>query len=98
MRRAVEALPTPVGLASFLLLFACLRWAHHWSSPRADALVASWAAATATALGLGVLLRGRGIPFVRLGVAFGLLSVLALAVAGLAWSAGYDPAGACGGG
>jgi hypothetical protein len=98
MRRAVEALPAPLGLSSFLLLLASLRWAHHWSSPRTDVLVAAWTATTVAVFAVAYRLRGRGVMFLRLGVAFGCLSLAALGIVGVAWGAGYDPAGACGGG
>ena len=89
-----------VGLLSLALLCSSIAWAHHWSL-RADALVAGWAASTVGALVLSSLgLRGdhgaKG--FAGYGLLFGILSIGALAMAGLAYAAGVDPAGACGGG
>lgn len=98
MRKTTEALPTPVGLVSIGLLVAAARWAHHWGTPSTDALVPAWAAAAFCALALPYHLRGRGIRFMRLGVALGLVSVLALVVAGIGWAGGFNMAGACGGG
>jgi hypothetical protein len=98
MRRTIEGLPAPLGITSVLLLAASLRWAHHWGQPQTVALVVAWSAVTLGALYIGFHVRGRSARFVRFGVTLGLVSVLALTIAGLAWAAGYDPAGACGGG
>jgi hypothetical protein len=89
-----------VGALSLALLGASIAWAHHWNA-RADALVAGWSVSTLTALVLSCLgLRGpRGAKgFAAYGLLFGILSVLALALAGVGYAAGVDPAGACGGG
>ena len=96
---AAPRLTAPAGLASVLLLAASLRWAHHWGA-RTDALVAGWALATIAGLVLGVRAARTPRPprLALLGLALALLSVLALVVAGGVWAAGYDPAGACGGG
>ena len=89
-----------LGFASVVLLFASIRWAHHWG-PLADALVAAWAGSTLGAL----LASSRALRSdttrrraAKLGMTFALVSVTALAIAGLAFAAGGDPAGACGGG
>ena len=88
------------GLASAALLGASIAWAHHWDA-RADALVAGWGAATLAALVLSTLaLRTTG-PWrgsAKLGLALAIVSLLALAVAGLSAAAGADPSGMCGGG
>jgi hypothetical protein len=92
MRRAVTTAPAQLGVGSVLLLAACVRWAHHWGQPRTDALIAAWAAATLGTLALGIRLRA------KLPLALAAVSVAALVVAGAIWAAGYDVAGACGGG
>ena len=89
-----------LGFSSLALLFASLRWAHHWGF-RADALVASWALATILAFvvsgwSLRTSLASRRLALVGLGLA--LLSVLALPIVGALYVAGVDVAEACGGG
>jgi hypothetical protein len=89
-----------LGAASFVLLFASLRWAHHWS-PVSIAIVAAWAFATAGAVTLSLRSFARGDRIGRawkLGFALTSVSVAALVVTGVAWAFGADPAGACGGG
>jgi hypothetical protein len=89
-----------VGALSLALLGASMAWAHHWDA-RADALVAGWSVSTLTALVLSALaLRGpRGAKgFAAYGLLFGILSVLVLTLAGVAYAAGMDPGAACGGG
>jgi len=93
-----------LGIASLALLAASLRWAHHWG-PRADTIVACWAVATSGALWLSIRsVRARDAEFeaapalAKLGIWLAVVSLLALAVAGIAAAAGADPAGACGGG
>ena len=89
-----------VGAFSLALLGASIAWAHHWNA-RADALVSGWSISTVAALVLSSLgLRGpRGAKgFAGYGLLFGILSVLALALAGVGYAAGVDPGGACGGG
>jgi hypothetical protein len=88
------------GALSLALLGASIAWAHHWNA-RADALVTGWGVSTVAALVLSVLgLRGRrgGKGFAAYGLFFGILSVVALALAGAAYAAGMDPGAACGGG
>lgn len=90
------------GVASIVLLAASLKWAHHWG-PRADLIVAAWAVTTTVAFVGGLRLHvamgeksmGR---FAKFGLAFAGISVGALIVAAVAFAAGSDPAGACGGG
>jgi hypothetical membrane protein len=94
--RAAAAL----GLASAALLYSAFQWAHHWN-PLADSIVATWALATVAALVVSTwsLLTTRASRrLAKLGLALALLSLLALALAGLVFAAGLDPAGACGGG
>lgn len=90
------------GIASILLLGASFKWAHHWGA-RADLIVAAWAVATAVAfiggLRLHIALGEKSIGrFAKFGFALAAISVGALIVTGIAFAAGSDPAGACGGG
>jgi hypothetical protein len=94
------------GLASFLLLAAALKWAHHWN-PTADLIVAGWGVTTAVAFVGGLRLHiqsdslhsdPRGIGrFAKIGFAFAAMSVGALIIAAVAAAAGSSPP-ACGGG
>jgi hypothetical protein len=89
-----------LGLASAVLLGASIQWAHHWG-PVADLLVAGWATATVGAIGLSIWslnTSAAGRRLARAGLILGSLSIVALVVAGIAYAAGADPAGACGGG
>jgi hypothetical protein len=89
-----------VGALSLALLGSSIAWAHHWDA-RADALVAGWSVSTLAALALSSLgLRGpRGAKgFAAYGLFFGILSVVALGLAGIGYAAGMDPGAACGGG
>src|SRR5437868_1578240 len=89
-----------VGALSLALLGASIAWAHHWNA-RADALVTGWGVSTLAALILSSLgLRGpRGAKgFAAYGLLFAILSVAALALAGVGYAAGLDPGSACGGG
>ena len=89
-----------VGALSLALLGASIAWAHHWNG-RAAALVAGWSVSTLAALVLSSLaLRGPrgGKGFAAYGLLFGILSVVALALAGVGYAAGMDPGAACGGG
>ena len=89
-----------LGIASAALLAASIQWAHHWGL-LADLLVAGWAATTVAALGLSIWslnTTDAGRRLARLGLVLGALSIVALVVAGIAYAAGADPAGACGGG
>ena len=88
------------GALSLALLGASIAWAHHWSVPPMPSSPA-WSVSTVAALVLSSLgLRGPrgGKGFAAYGLLFGILSVLALALAGVGYAAGVDPAGACGGG
>ena len=88
------------GVASVLLLAAAVRWAHHWG-PLADTIVFAWALATCVALPCSILALKSSPPrrgLARLGLALALVSVVVLCLAGLAFAAGGDPGGACGGG
>jgi hypothetical protein len=89
-----------LGVSSALLLVAAFRWAHHWG-PLADAIVAAWAFTTLGALGVSTwsLFTSDGARrFAKLGLYLAVLSCLALVVVGIAAAAGFDTAGACGGG
>src|SRR5436305_14656389 len=88
------------GLLSVALPGASLRWAHHWG-PRTDALVVAWALATIGALAVSIPLIGAtiiGKRLTKIGLVGGLVSVGALVLAGGLYAAGFDVAGACGGG
>jgi hypothetical protein len=89
-----------LGLVSFALLVASIEWAHHWN-PRADAIVAAWGLSTAGALAISVSSLRRGDAaraLAKLGVWLAIVSLGALAIAGIAAAAGTSPTGACGGG
>ena len=89
-----------LGLVSAALLLASLRWAHHWGLV-ADTLVAAWTLATIGALLISVWsLRTSWASrrFAKVGIAFTLVSLLALPVVGVLSAVGIDAAGACGGG
>jgi hypothetical protein len=89
-----------VGVASALLLYAAFRWAHHWGLI-ADTIVAAWAITTLAAFALSIwsLRTSKAARFLaNVGFALASVSLVALAVAGIAFAAGMDPAGACGGG
>lgn len=88
------------GIASIVLLGAAIKWAHHWN-PCADTIVALWALTTLGALGFStwsVWTSTAARRFARLGIWLAVVSLLALGVAGLAYAAGMNPAGPCGGG
>ena len=88
------------GAVSLALLAASIRFAHHWN-PVSTALVTAWAVATLTALVAsvrGIVDATRSRRLAKWGIVLASVSVLALAVAGLAYAAGADPTGACGGG
>jgi hypothetical protein len=99
-RRTLGLTAFAVGVLSLALLGASIAWAHHWNAP-ALVLVSGWSVSTLVALVLSSLgLRGpRGAKgFAAYGLLFGILSVVALALAGVAYAAGMDPGAACGGG
>jgi hypothetical protein len=94
-----------LGVLSVALLAACFVWAHHWGA-LTDTLVAGWALATLASLVVSIqFLRDKTVwstygshRLARIGLAGGVISVVALVVAGIASAAGVDVAGACGGG
>ena len=94
-----------LGILSVALLGASFVWAHHWGV-QADALVAAWAVATIGSLVASIwLLRDDlvwptrlALRLAKIGLADGLVSIAALALAGIVYAAGVDPTGACGGG
>ena len=89
-----------LGVSSALLLAASFRWAHHWGVI-ADTLVATWALTTCLALVSSIRALKANPPsrgMARAGLTLTLFSVVALILAGLAFAAGGDPGGACGGG
>lgn len=89
-----------LGVSSVVLLYASLRWAHHWG-PLAYSIVTAWGLATigAPAFSVWSLRTSRASRrFANLGVALTIVSLLALAVVGVLSAMGMDAAGACGGG
>jgi hypothetical protein len=80
-------------------------WAHHWGA-QTDTLVIAWVVATigALALSIQVLWSYQLWPtniarrLARIGLAGGIISILALVSAGAVYAAGINPTGACGGG
>src|SRR4051794_34102867 len=89
-----------LGLASAALLGAAFIWAHHWN-PVAVSIVSAWALVTVLALGISIwaLRTSRAAQrFAKLGLSLAGISLLALALAGLAFAVGINTAGACGGG
>ena len=88
-----------------MLLAASFVWAHHWGV-QADTLVAAWAVATTGSLVASIwMLRDDlvwptrlAVHLAKIGLTGGIVSIAALVLAGAAWAAGMDPAGACGGG
>ena len=105
MRPRRSPVAAALGVLSVGLLGASFVWAHHWGV-LADTLVAAWAAATLGSLVVSTaLLRSQNLwlayaskRLAKIGLAGGVVSVGALAVAGAVWAAGIDPTGACGGG
>jgi hypothetical protein len=101
-RSAVAAV---LGVLSVALLGASFVWAHHWGA-RADTLVIAWAVTTLGALGVSILVLGSydlwptllAIRLARIGLAGGIVSIGALVLSGIAYAAGINPTGVCGGG
>jgi hypothetical protein len=94
-----------LGVLSVALLGASFVWAHHWGV-RTDTLVAGWVVATIGSLVASIwLLRDDmvwptrlALRLAKIGLAGGVVSIAALALAGIVYAAGLDPTGACGGG
>jgi hypothetical protein len=89
-----------LGLVSVIALSASFLWAHHWG-PLAYTIVGVWIVSTLGALILGVRtlrLRGVGRALALLAMVCVCLSALAVLTTGVAFAAGYDPTGLCGGG
>ena len=80
-------------------------WAHHWG-PLADTIVIAWAVTTIWALFLSIQVVGSNrlwptrlaTRLAKIGLAGGIVSILALVISGIAYAAGINPTGACGGG
>lgn len=88
------------GVASAVLLAASVRYAHNWGAVTGS-LVAAWALSTVAAIVLSLWsldTSGASRRFAKLGIALGLVSVLALISAGVLAAAGIDAAAECGGG
>jgi hypothetical protein len=94
-----------LGVLSVALLAASFVWAHHWGV-LTDTLVIAWGVATRRSLAVAIqLLRDDlvwptrlALRLAKIGLAGGLVSIAALALAGMVYAAGINPAGACGGG
>jgi hypothetical protein len=94
-----------LGVLSVALLAASFVWAHHWGV-LTDTLVIAWGVATLGSLAVAIqLLRDDlvwptrlALRLAKIGLAGGLVSIAALALAGMVYAAGINPAGACGGG
>jgi hypothetical protein len=94
-----------LGMVSVALLGAAFRWAHHWG-PLADTIVGAWVVVTLGALAVSFLLLTSNVTWLtyagrrlaKIGLAGGIISVLAFALAGIAFAAGVNVGGACGGG
>lgn len=87
-----------LGVASLVLLVLCLLFAHHWNVVTVT-LVTAWAICFLGALvgGLRLVAKGVGRPLAHLALALAAVSVVALVIAGIAYAAGSDPTGGCGG-
>ena len=93
------------GVLSVVLLGASFVWAHHWGV-LTDTLVIAWAVATIGALVVSIqCLRDDmvwptrvALRLARIGLVGGIVSIAALALAGIVYAAGINPTGACGGG
>lgn len=100
-----SAIGAALGLLSVALLGASFVWAHHWG-PRADTLVIAWAVSTLGALAVSIQVLGSyhlwptrlATRLAGIGLAGGLVSILALVLSGIAYAAGLNPTGVCGGG
>jgi len=94
-----------LGVLSVALLAVSFLWAHHWGV-LTDTLVIAWGVATLGSLAVAIqLLRDDlvwptrlALRLAKIGLAGGLVSIAALALAGMVYAAGINPAGACGGG
>jgi hypothetical protein len=88
-----------------VLLGASFVWAHHWGV-LTGTLVVTWAVATIGALAVSIqFMRDDrvwptrvAIRLARIGLVGGIVSIAALALAGVVYAAGINPTGACGGG
>lgn len=73
---------------------------------RADTLVICWAVATIGSLVVSISVLGSydlwptrvALRLARIGLAGGIVSILALVLSGIAYAAGVNPTGVCGGG
>jgi hypothetical protein len=100
-----SAVAAGLGVLSVALLGASFVWAHHWG-PVADTIVIAWAVATVGALILSLQVVGTNrlwptrlaTRLAKIGLACGIVSILALVISGIAYAAGINPTGACGGG
>jgi hypothetical protein len=94
-----------LGILSVALLAASFVWAHHWGAV-ADTLVVAWGGATLGSLVVATqVLRDDhvwptrlALRLAKLGLAGGILSIVALVLTGVAFAAGVNPTGVCGGG
>jgi hypothetical protein len=99
-REDAAYLAAMLGLVSVMALAASFLWAHHWG-PLAYTIVGFWAITTGAAFVFAVMsFRGRAPArgLAVLALACVSVSVLAIGFTGVAFAAGYDPTGLCGGG
>jgi len=99
-REDAAYLAAMLGLVSVMALAASFLWAHHWG-PLAYTIVGFWAITTGAAFVFAVMsfrdrAPARGLAVLALACVS--VSVLAIAFTGVAFAAGYDPTGLCGGG
>lgn len=100
-----SAVGAGLGILSVALLGASFVWAHHWGA-QADTRVVAWAVTTLGALIVSVQVLGSyalwptrlAIRLAQVGLVGGIVSILALVLAGIAFAAGVNPTGVCGGG
>ena len=84
------------GCLSLALLGVAIAYVHHWN-PISAAIVGAWAITLTVALvasGRAIARGTKSRRIARWGLTLCVISLIALAVAGLAFAAGADPAGA----
>ena len=99
-REDAAYLAAMLGLVSVMALAASFLWAHHWG-PLAYTIVGFWGLTTSAAFVFAVMSfrdRSPARGLAVLALACVSVSLLAIAFTGVAFAAGYDPTGLCGGG
>jgi hypothetical protein len=88
-----------LGTASALLLIAGFGWAHHWGL-LTGAIVGGWATTLgALIVAIWALRTTKSAKrLAKLGLTLAVVSLIALAIVGVAVAAGFDAGAACGGG